>query len=303
MTMVPFNGDVTQSLKWMQSNAPNITSLVNQKSNWYAQFQTQFWANWQEYIFNLQTANTFGLMIWCIILGVPSQLFGLYPGNTSFAYGAYRQNYVYSGEGYAIMDPNMQGGNFYGGGDTTVLNLNEVVYALQLRYASLVSNGRISFINRMLNFIFNGGKPWDFSTGNYFYVADSTLAVQLPTNMMIYVGGALEPSTDYTISSTGMVTFMTPPTAGMALTWMGSWNWATPTAPVMFGTGDGTTTEFQLVNAMGAAPPVTKTQYLEYRIGVGMDLSTEFVNLLNSPQYGITPCGAGSSYLVVQEPF
>jgi hypothetical protein len=100
-------------------------------------------------------------MIWCIILGVPSQLFGLYPGNTSFAYGAYRQNYVYSGEGYAIMDPNMQGGNFYGGGDTTVLNLNEVVYALQLRYASLVSNGRISFINRMLNFIFNGGKPWD----------------------------------------------------------------------------------------------------------------------------------------------
>jgi len=67
------------------------------------------------------------------------------------------------------------GGNFYGGGSTTIINLGEVKQALQLRYVSLVSNGRFSFINRMLRYIFNNDQPWDYAAGNYFYVADNTL--------------------------------------------------------------------------------------------------------------------------------
>src|ERR1700730_2318587 len=106
MTMQAYDGDLTQALKWLQNEAPNLQSLVNQKAAWYSQFHESFWANWQVNVFNLQTANSFGLMVWCIILGVPSQLFGLYPVDASFAYGALRQNYKYSGVGYAITDPN-----------------------------------------------------------------------------------------------------------------------------------------------------------------------------------------------------
>jgi hypothetical protein len=237
--MTPYNGDITQSLKWMQNKAPNIQSLINQKSAWYTQFHTQFWNNWQENVFSLQTANSFGLMVWCIILGVPSQLFGLYPANASWAFGPYRQNYVYTGTQEAfdpITDPNLQGGNFYGGGSTTVLNLNEVKWALQLRYATLVSNGRVSFINRMLSFIFNGGNPWtaaQYAAGLYFYVADSTISGNDPSGNPVSI----------------------------------------PANP----------------------------SYLEYRIGPNLGISPQFIDLLNSPQYGIIPCGAGSRYLVVQE--
>jgi hypothetical protein len=301
MTMTPYNGNILQSLKWMQNNATALQSLVTQKANWYAQFQTTFWLNWQINIFTLATANSFGLMVWCIILGVPSQLFGLYPLNNSFAYGAYRQNYVYSGVGYAITDPNMQGGNYYGGGDTTVINLNEVRQALQLRYASLVSNGRISFINRMLAYIFNAGQPFtmaQFVAGVYFYLADSTVSPVYIVSAMIYDSGALVPSTGYTIDyTTGLVTFDVAPMMGMLLTWTGTLGNYTFTTPALFGTGDGTTTMFYLPTIQ----PLSTPNYMEYRIGANTGISSEFINLLNSPQYGIAPSCAGTRYLAVQE--
>ena len=56
--------------------------------------------------------------------------------------------------------------------------------------------------------------------------------------------------TDYTISSTGLVTFTTAPTGGVNLYWSGSAQYGTQLplsgSSVLFGTGDGTTTQFQL---------------------------------------------------------
>lgn len=232
MPMTAWNGDLTQSLKWMQANAPNIQSLVDQKVKWYQQFHYNFWNDWATDIFNLQTATPFGLLIWCIILNVPSQLFGLYPLNAAWAYGPERENYIYkSSTQPPVTNPNTVGGNFAGGGQSTLLNLNEVRWALQLRYAALISNGRISFINNMLRFIFNNNKPWNFPNKIYFYVVDNTAPAQT----------------------------------------------LVPTAPV------------------------TQDHYMEYRIGAGLPISGEFLNLMNSPQYGIVPSCVGTKYLVVQE--
>jgi len=231
MTMTPYNGDLTQALKWLQNNAPNIQSLVNQKANWYTQFNDQFWADWETNIFNISTANPFGIMIWCIILNVPASLFGLYvTGQTSWAYGANRQNYVYSAL-HVESNPNTVGGNFYGGENTTIVNIQEARWVLMLRCAALVSNGRLSYINQMLKFIFNSNQAWNFPGKSYFYVTDSTAPAQT----------------------------------------------LVPTAPV--------TTPF----------------YMEYRIGLNFSVSSQFINILNSPQYGIVPTCAGSKYLVVQE--
>ena len=170
MTMPVWNGDILQALKWMHDAAPNTTSLITLKRDWYDKFNTQFWVDWQQFVFNLDTANNFGLMVWCIILGVPSQLFGLYPPDGAWAYGSDRQNFV--GTGPAPYDS--EGGNFYGGGEFTLLTAEEIRWALKLRYAALVSNGRIEYINRMLNWIFNKGEPWDYGSGKYVYVTDLT---------------------------------------------------------------------------------------------------------------------------------
>lgn len=171
MTMQVWNGDIEQALKWMHSNAPNIQSLIQQKKAWYTKFHNQFWDDWKINVFNLDTANNFGLMVWCIILGVPSQLFGLYPPDRAWAYGADRQNFV--GISPGVTDPS-PGGNFYGGGEFTLLTAQEIRWALKLRYAMLVGNSRLMYINRMLNWIFNDGEPWDIGGGKYFYVTDVT---------------------------------------------------------------------------------------------------------------------------------
>jgi Protein of unknown function (DUF2612) len=230
MTMTPFNGDMKQALKWMHNNAPNIQLMVDKKSDWYSQYHTTFWSDWEKNVFNLQTANTFGLMIWCIILNVPASLFGLYPLNVSWAYGPNRENFIESGMNSPV-NPNTVGGNFYGGGDSTIINLTEVRWALQLRYVALVADGRLSFINEMLKYIFNSDQPWNFPGKRYFYVTDITA----PTQTL------------------------------------------TPSAPV------------------------SRPMYMEYRIGSGLPISGQFLNLMNSPQYGITPSVAGVAYHVIQE--
>lgn len=180
--MDAYNGDIHQALKWLQNKAPNVTSLIDQKARWYDQNQTQFWTNWEKNVFNLATANSFGIMVWCIILGVPSSLFGLYPDEpTSWAYGPDRQNYKYSGTDPDFANPNLTGGNFFGGGNSTILNLQEARWILRLRYLALVSNGNLSFTNYMLRWIFNNGQPWDFAGKRYFYVTDITAPAQTLT--------------------------------------------------------------------------------------------------------------------------
>lgn len=180
MTMVPFNPDIHQCLKWLQNKATGVQGIIDAKARWYDIYHTQFWELWERDIFDLRTAQPFGLMVWCIILGVPSASFGLYPALNSFAFGKDRQNFVYSGSNPDLPDPNLVGGNFYGGGDGEILDFEEIRRLLKLRYVALVSNGNIPFINHMLRAIWNDGEPWDFPGGRYFYMMDST-GVDNPT--------------------------------------------------------------------------------------------------------------------------
>lgn len=188
MTMDTYNGDLLQAMKWAQNNAPGLTALITAKDKWYNNFHTLFWSQWEENVFDLRTANNFGLQVWCIILGVPSAGFGLYPASNAWAYGANRQNYIYSGLDTTIPadDRNTVGGNFYGGGSTEILNLDEIRNVLRLRYVALVSNGNVAFINRMLRYIFNDDAEWDFANGVYFYLADKSLQVAGVSNAAIY---------------------------------------------------------------------------------------------------------------------
>jgi hypothetical protein len=172
MSMVPWNGDIRQCLKWMQNNAPRIQALIQSKTNWYYLNNEAFWQAWQVNVFNLRTANNFGLMVWCIILGLPAQLFGLQGVSRAWAYGKNRQNYV--AQAPLPPNPNTLGGNFYGGGNTTLISLAEVRWTLLLRYAMLVGNGRIEYVNRALKNVFSPDDPWDLAAGKFAYVKDVT---------------------------------------------------------------------------------------------------------------------------------
>lgn len=574
MTMKPYNTDLTRSLKWMHNKAPNLQSIINQKAAWYQKYHTQFWSNWEANVFDIRTANAFGLLVWCIILGLPLDIFDFEPITNAFAFGSQRGNYLDSGghvapinfvsgpnifsNGIAVpssgwslnpttdqitfttppasgavltwtgtvqnvkgtqlvvqqpkqfgtgdgstvtfnMTPsdsanyNEVGFNFYGGGADSVASLNEIRQACQLRYVALVSNGRQQWINQMLQYIFNQGNPWDFPGKKYFYLTDSTLSPQPVTgakiwrsdwegNELLYTtsrrnicpnssvisttnswsttnssitnsagpdgtangtalitpssaaaayvrdtasqsglslntvfsisafvkagtatqsaiaimdsgyattlcsigitwssgvpsvagsgsgyvagsasvaaagvagwyrvqasfnngtnvavgtqitpdttngtgtisiaypqfelgpvatsyiptsGSAATVATDYTLNtSTGAVTMTSAPAAGAALTWTGTWNWGTWTTPSQFGTGNGSNVSFTLTPPPGSAAPISRSYYMEYRVGANLKLSSQFLTLLNNPAYGIMPNCAGIGYAVVQE--
>lgn len=147
---INFSVDLLQSLLWQYQNAPNLQSLVNQKNTWYGENETDFWNDWYADVFNLATANDFGLVIWSIILDQPIYINnGPAPADKpTFGFGSYYVNFTR--------------GNFSSTTGNTYQFPTEIArIILQLRYFQLVSSGTIPETNRMLAYVFSGyGPAW-----------------------------------------------------------------------------------------------------------------------------------------------
>lgn len=176
--MQTFNTDLRQAIKWMHNKAPQIQKLIMSKAEWYERYNNYFWENWERDVFNLDTVNEFGVYVWCEILGIPKSKFVFEPLTNAWAYGPERQNYKYSGVGAAVnipaADRNLIGGNFFGSGDDVVSSLIEARIILKLRYATLISDGRIPSINYILKYIISPNAEWDYFANKYFYVIDDS---------------------------------------------------------------------------------------------------------------------------------
>ena len=66
-----FSVNLMRALLWQYNDAENLQSVLQQKQDWYTINQTEFWQDWYDNVFNLLTANQFGLNVWAIILGLP----------------------------------------------------------------------------------------------------------------------------------------------------------------------------------------------------------------------------------------
>jgi hypothetical protein len=69
-----FSVDLLQNLLWRNDEAATLQALMQAKQDWYAKNHQQFWDDWCTNVFNLDTANEFGLSVWAQILGVPLSL-------------------------------------------------------------------------------------------------------------------------------------------------------------------------------------------------------------------------------------
>jgi hypothetical protein len=124
--------DILQAILWQYSDATRLVSLLDQKQSWYDENHSFFWVEWHDNVFNLATANLFGLSVWSYILQlplyVPSEPFD--PTKPYWGFGAYNQNF--------------HNANFapYGGG--AELTIEEQRFVLRLRYFQLVSRGAIA---------------------------------------------------------------------------------------------------------------------------------------------------------------
>lgn len=66
--------DILDAIDWQRANAPAFVALAKKKQEWYEESHCKFWNDWTKDVFNLDTANEFGLSVWSRILDVP--LFG-----------------------------------------------------------------------------------------------------------------------------------------------------------------------------------------------------------------------------------
>lgn len=144
---IDYSIDLTQAILWQYSSSPNLLSLINSKQEWYDTNQTEFWEDWYTDVFNLLTANNFGLSVWSIILDIPYLV--LDNNNDKPIWGF---NELPTINHYV----NFNRGTFADiSSSRIVLSIEDQRIFLRLRYFQLTNDGTIPLINEFMDLIFN----------------------------------------------------------------------------------------------------------------------------------------------------
>lgn len=143
-----FSVDLLRAVLWQYDGSPRLLSLLTQKHGWYTENQTEFWENWIRDVFDLRTANDFGLAVWARILNIP--LVAGVPGSGD--------REVFGFDPYGL---NFNQGNF--GRDqsgTLGLSIEQKRMILRLRYFQLISRGTVPEANFVLGEMFGAGEAF-----------------------------------------------------------------------------------------------------------------------------------------------
>lgn len=141
---INFHTDLLKCVLWQYDNAENLINLIRRQQAWYDSNQASFWENWYRDVFNLDTANEFGLIIWCIILGLPLFVETRPDAKNKFIFGF--DPYYYNFDNGAFTSEQQAG---------FTLTNEERRIILKLRYYYLTSKGDLTDINKNLNRIFS----------------------------------------------------------------------------------------------------------------------------------------------------
>lgn len=143
--------DVLQTILWQYSDATNLQELIELKAIWLLFNNEDFWLDWYTNVFNLTTANLFGLAVWSRILNLPLFV-PLAPDPIDkpiWGFNAYDPGFPTLENTYQ----NFNNGNFSTVDQTASLTLEEQRFILRLRYFQLVTRGAIPEINTFLAYL------------------------------------------------------------------------------------------------------------------------------------------------------
>lgn len=130
-----------QAILWQYNDAARLQSILQQKQDWYNKEYSEFWQDWYSDVFNLQTANDFGLTVWAIILGLPLTITsGDEPSSNLWGFGEFNRNF--------------NRGNFAPSTTGISLTTEERRIVLKLRYFQLITRCAIPEINQFLAYAF-----------------------------------------------------------------------------------------------------------------------------------------------------
>lgn len=138
-----FSIDLLKVVKWEYDQSPNLRNLLNLKQEWYTKSHELFWDNWERDVFNLFTANDFGLNVWAIILNLP-----LYTESSSSPKD-------YPAFGFADFGLNFNRSNFATDTDSVNrLSVEQKRQLLRMRWWQITSDASMPGINHALYDVF-----------------------------------------------------------------------------------------------------------------------------------------------------
>lgn len=143
--------NLLQSILWQYNDATNLSGLIKSKQSWYNTNQTQFWTDWYNNVFNLLTANAFGISVWSYILNVPLYINNPPESPSKPIWGFNSGTYPT----WNNSNVNFGNGNFSVRGTIISLTLEQQRFLLRLRYFQLTTRADITDINAFLNYLCN----------------------------------------------------------------------------------------------------------------------------------------------------
>lgn len=144
------NTDILENITCQYDQSPALSTLIAGEQTFFNTNVRDFWNSWKEIVFNLNTANRFGLLIWAVILGCTEyvEMTQKLLTGKSFGFGEHNKNFFQSN--FAL--------------NSIIINLSTTALRklLKAQMLNFNSNASIADMNRILTILF---------PNNYAYVS------------------------------------------------------------------------------------------------------------------------------------
>lgn len=144
---IDYNVDLLKAVLWQYEEAGKLKTIIQKKQDWVSRVQAGFWSSWYRDVFNIDTANKFGLAVWGRILNIslgvdqPPQ-----PAKISFGFGSNHANF--------------NNGNFgVLSAGTQPLSLEQQRLVIRMRYFQITCRPTVPEINEFLAYLFSSEGP------------------------------------------------------------------------------------------------------------------------------------------------
>ena len=146
-----FSVDLLRVILWQYNDAENLQNLLTRKQEFYNRGQRDFWSNWVRDVFDLRTANEFGLSVWSNILDLP------FFSDSEVSPDNYPAIGFDTGDANSPIQ-NFNNSNFASSSDDFInLDTEQKRLLLRLRYFQLTTNATITDINEFGRTLLTGG--------------------------------------------------------------------------------------------------------------------------------------------------
>jgi len=130
------------SILWQYEGAEKLKAIVAAKQEWVNRNQRDFWNSWYRDVFNIDTANGFGLSVWARILDAPLKI-SVSPQIKKIPFG------------FGIFNKNFNRGNFgIDNEQSQGLSIDQQRLVIRFRYFQITTTCSIPEVNQFLKDMF-----------------------------------------------------------------------------------------------------------------------------------------------------